>query len=77
MNEEAVKYREEIKAIFARLNRGEISYDEAKGLAAEPIDNWNKLNKAKATEIAKKYNMKPRHRDVRFASLIRSPELLW
>lgn len=77
MNEEATKYREEIKAIFAKLNSGEITYDEAAKQAAEPIDNWNKLNKAKATEIAKKYNMKPRHRDVRFASLLRSPELLW
>lgn len=77
MNEEATKYREEIKAIFAELNRGEITYDEAAEKAKEPIDKWNKLNKQKATEIAKKYNMKPRHRDVRFASLLRSPELLW
>ncbi len=29
MNEEATKYREEIKAVFAKLNSGEISYDEA------------------------------------------------
>lgn len=77
MNEQAVQYRNEIKDIFVKLNNGEITYDEAKAQSAEPIDNWNKLNKAKATEIAKKYNMKPRHRDMRFASLLRSPELLW
>lgn len=77
MNEKAIEYREEIKAIFAKLNSGEITYDEASKEAEAPIANWNKLNKAKATEIAKKYNMKPRHRDVRFASLLRSPELLW
>lgn len=77
MNEQATQCREEIKIIFAKLNSNDITYDEAQKLAEEPISRWNKLNKAKATEIAKKYNMKPRHRDVRFASLLRSPELLW
>lgn len=77
MNEQATAYREEIKEIFSRLNAGDITYDEAKSEAEAPISNWNKLNKAKATEIAKKYNMKPRHRDMNFASLLRSPELLW
>lgn len=77
MNEKAVQYREEIKNAIKQLNAQEISYDEAVALAAEPLKNWNELNKKKAAEIAKKYNMKPRHREIKFASLVRSPELLW
>lgn len=77
MNEQAIQYREEIKTAINMLNAGELTYDEAKAKAQPSIDNWNKLNLQKAKEIAKKYNMRPRHRDNNFASLVRSPELLW
>lgn len=56
MTNEAQKNREQIEAIRAQLSRGFITYEQAKQ-QAEPI--IAKIN-AKAREIAKKYNQRPR-----------------
>lgn len=56
MTNEAIQNREKIEAIKAQLSCGQIAYDEAR-TQAEPI--IAKIN-AKAREIAKKYNQRPR-----------------
>lgn len=56
MTNEAQKNREQIEAIRAQLSHGFITYEQAKK-QAEPI--IAKIN-AKAKEIAKKYNQRPR-----------------
>lgn len=56
MTNEAQKNREAMEAIRAKLAQGEISYAEAKSQAEPIIASIN----AKAKEIAKKYNQRPR-----------------
>lgn len=56
MTDEAMKNRERIEAIRGQLSHGFITYEQAKQ-QAEPI--IAKIN-AKAKEIAKKYNQRPR-----------------
>lgn len=56
MTTEAQENRTKIEAIRAQLSRGFITYEQAKQ-QAEPV--IAKIN-AKAKEIAKKYNQRPR-----------------
>ena len=62
------KYREQIMQIKTRLERSEISYDEAKVLAAPIIEEINK----KARAIAKKYNKRLRYLNVSVCGFNRS-----
>lgn len=65
MKEQAMKNRERLGDIKARLSVGDISYDQAKA-EAEPI--IAEINK-KAVELGKKYGVKPQL--VSFAALMR------
>ena len=65
MKEEAIKNRQILYGIKNRLLYGEISYEQAKAEAEPIIANINE----KATELAKKYGMKPQL--VNFHSLMR------
>lgn len=65
MTNQAVQNREQLQVIRRRMVQGEISYAEAKELAAPVIADIN----AKAKEIAKKYGKRPQL--VSFAAIMR------
>lgn len=56
MTNEAVQNQEQIADIKRRMSSGELSYEEAKAEAQPVIDRIN----AKAKELAKKYNKRPK-----------------
>lgn len=76
MSTDTLATKEALKAIFARLNKGELTYDKAKVEAQPYIAELNKLTKAKTAELNKKYNMHRKPVLVDFINLRRSQEML-
>lgn len=68
--------KEAIKKILVRLDKGELTYDEAKAEATPVIKKLNEKIKAKTDELNKKYGMKrkPAYQD--FVNIRRSGGLL-
>lgn len=60
MNEQATQYREEIKAIFRQMRKGEIEHYEGKKLVEAVLVKLNKLNKEKSIEVANRMNAESR-----------------
>lgn len=59
------EYRDKLDAIKTRMLAGDITYDEAKRLAAPVLKAMND----KAKEVSKRYGM--RHKPIGFASVMR------
>lgn len=74
MSPEALKDKAAIKEVFAKLNKGEITYEEAQAQAKPIIDSINKRGREKTKELNKKFGMNRSYRPEDFINLRRSAE---
>ncbi len=74
--DEVAHDKQELKAIFARLNRGELSYAEASRAARPVIDRINKRNCAVTFKLNRKHALFRHPYKETFASLRWSQSLM-